>query len=522
MFTRSCAIIDSAGRLVDWDEGFELEFAAVTERITAGREWADLIGASREREGFAREVARESSGNSKSGYDYRAFDQLIRVSETHLLGGGRCRIARDVTREGEQPGNSRTPTGSDGEPVASQALTKLSAACIGESTQAILAMRKRREARARQAQKDQAVGRLTSGIAHDFNNLLMVAISNAESILAEAAPGSATIKYANAIKRAVDRGTTLTRQLLAFTRQQPLAPRDIEIARLFEEFSELLADSLGEEIRVQMTAAPDVWPVTADPSTLETALLNLVVNARDAMPGGGLIKLQVLNESVQDGQSDELAGGDYVVLSVEDTGHGMTADTLEKACDPFFTTKNPGEGPGLGLSLVYGFARQSGGALQIHSTQGRGTQVRLFLPRGAASVAPAPVSAAPVQSTDRRYTILLVDDHDLVRTAVTANLESLNYRVLTADRGPAALKLLEGSEPIDLLFTDVVMPGGLSGAEVARRARALRPSIKVLFTSGFTSSALVQNGRLEPGVELLMKPYDLSELVATLQRILEP
>ncbi len=523
MFTRSCAIIDSAGRLVDWDEGFELEFAAVTEHITTGREWADLIAASRDREGFARDHSLEAGANAKLAYDYRAFDQLIHVSDLHLLGGGRCRIASDVTRDGERPEQSSCAEAPQGEPVAAQAIAKLSAACIGETTQAILAMRKRREARARQAQKDQAVGRLTSGIAHDFNNLLMVAISNAESILADAAPGSATVKYANAIKRAVDRGTALTRQLLAFTRQQPLAPRDIEIARLFEEFSELIADSLGEEIRVEMTAASDVWTLTADSSTLETALLNLVVNARDAMPDGGIIRLQALNESVKDGQFDGLGAGDYVVLSVEDTGYGMTADTLERACDPFFTTKNPGEGPGLGLSLVYGFAQQSGGALQIQSAEGRGTKVNLYLPRGAASEAPAlaPAPAAPAQSTERRYTILLVDDHDLVRTAVTSNLESLNYRVLTADRGPAALQLLEGPEPIDLLFTDVVMPGGLSGAEVARRARALRPSIKVLFTSGFTSSALVQNGRLEPGVDLLMKPYDLSELVATLQRILE-
>ena len=241
-----------------------------------------------------------------------------------------------------------------------------------------------------------------------------------------------------------------------------------------------------------------------------------------AMPEGGLIKLHAVNEAVKQGDADELAAGDYVVLSIEDTGRGMTAETLQKACDPFFTTKSPGEGPGLGLSLVYGFARQSGGLLRIDSAKGRGTTVRLYLPRGTSGEAQPPVPASPVRSSERRYTILLVDDHDLVRTAVTANLESLNYRVLTADRGPAAMLLLESAEPIDLLFTDVVMPGGLSGAEVARRARALRPSIKVLFTSGFTSTALVQNGRLEPGVELLMKPYDLSELVATLKRILEP
>jgi len=300
-----------------------------------------------------------------------------------------------------------------------------------------------------------------------------------------------------------------------------LLPRSIDVPRLFAGFSKLIADSLGENIRIEITAAQDLWTLTADPAMLETALLNLVVNARDAMPEGGLIRLQAGNESVGQSISDELAAGDYVVLSVKDTGYGMSAETLENACDPFFTTKDPGEGPGLGLSLAYGFAWQSGGLLQIDSVKGRGTTVRLYLPRAAPQVQQEPTPASPPRSPERRYTILLVDDHDLVRTAVTANLESLNYRVLSADRGPAAMMLLESAEPIDLLFTDVVMPGGLSGAEVARRARELRPSIKVLFTSGFTSSALVQNGRLEPGVELLMKPYDLTELVATLQRILE-
>jgi CheY-like chemotaxis protein len=288
-----------------------------------------------------------------------------------------------------------------------------------------------------------------------------------------------------------------------------LLPRSIDVARLFDEFSGLIEDSLGENIKFELAAAEDIWPLTADPPTLEIALLSLVANARDAIPEGGVIKLQAANESLLHGFADELAAGDYVVLSVEDTGCGMTVDT----------TKSPGEAAGLGLSLVYGFARQSGGALRIDSTQGRGTRVRLYLPRGTPSAAKPAAQARP---TERRHTILLVDDHDLVRTAVKANLESLNYRVLSADCGPAAIVLLESAEPIDLLFTDVVMPGGLSGAEVARRARELRPSIKVLFTSGFTPSALVQNGRLEPGVELLMKPYDLSELVVTLTRILEP
>ncbi len=526
MFTRSCAIIDSAGRLLDWDEGFELEFSAVSERIATGRDWSELVAAAREREGFARDRPRDGIGSPKSEYDYRGFDQVIHISETHLAGGGRCRMARDVTREREIEASSGITANvggeSVGESVGAQEISRLTPSCIGETTQAILALRRRQETKTRQAQKDQAMSRLTSGIAHDFNNLLMVAISNAESILADAAPGSPTIKYATAIKRAVDRGTALTRQLLAFTRQQPLVPRNIDVARLFGEFSGLITGLLGEDIRVEMTAAPDIWSASADPSTLETALLNLAVNARDAMPEGGLIKLHAVNEAVKQGDADELAAGDYVVLSIEDTGRGMTAETLQKACDPFFTTKSPGEGPGLGLSLVYGFARQSGGLLRIDSAKGRGTTVRLYLPRGTSGEAQPPVPASPVRSSERRYTILLVDDHDLVRTAVTANLESLNYRVLTADRGPAAMLLLESAEPIDLLFTDVVMPGGLSGAEVARRARALRPSIKVLFTSGFTSTALVQNGRLEPGVELLMKPYDLSELVATLKRILEP
>jgi signal transduction histidine kinase len=464
MFTRSFAIIDVEGRLVDWDAGFALEFSSVATSIARGLEWAVLIAAARDREGFTRGRPRDESENQNAAYDYRAHDQLIHIVEARLAGGGWCRIAHDVTRE------------RDGDALGRQ-----------------------QEKKTQQFQKDKAVGRLTSGIAHDFNNLLMVALSNAESIIADTVPGSPTVKYAAAIKRAVDRGTTLTRQLLAFTRHQPLMPRSIDVERLFDEFSGLVGDSLGENIRFEVVAAADLWPLTADPPTLETALLNLVVNARDALPEGGVIKLRADNESVPLGHGEQLAAGDYVVLSVEHTGNGMAEDAPDQTSDPYFTTNDPGEGPGRGLSLVYGFARQSGGELRIDGSNGHGNKARLY---------------------ERRYTILLVDDHDLVRTAVTANLESLNYRVLTADRGPAALELLESSEPIDLLFTDVVMPGGLSGAEVARRARELRPAIKVLFTSGFTSSALVQNGRLEAGVELLMKPYDLSELVATLKRIL--
>ncbi|MGA2710090.1 MAG: response regulator [Steroidobacteraceae bacterium] len=476
-------MIDSEGGLIDWDEGFESEFSVVSDYIAMGRGWADLIAMARDREGFLRDGSRDAIGDGKRGYEYRALNQIIHIAEAHLVGGGWCRIAQDVTRESENASSSR---------------------------------------KSRQGEKDQAVGRLTSGIAHDFNNLLMVTLSNAESILADAAPGSATVKYATAIKRAVDRGTDLTRQLLALTRQQPLAPRTIDVMRLFDEFPDVVARSFGGDIRIELTAADDIWAASADPSKLEAALLNLVADARDAMPEGGVIKLRVANETVAHGGAEELPAGDYVVLSVENTGFGRTADTQGKVCESSVMSENPAEGTGLGLGLVYGFARQSGGVLQIDSAEGRGTKVRLYLPRGAPSALEAPGSSPPLCPAERRYTILLVDDHDLVRTAVTANLESLNYRVLTADRGPAAMVLLEGQEPIDLLFTDVVMPGGFSGAEVARRARELRPSIKVLFTSGFTSSSLVQNGRLEPGVELLMKPYDLSELVATLKRILEP
>ena len=498
-------MIDSEGGLIDWDEGFESEFSVVADYIAMGRGWTDLIAMARDREGFVRDGSRDGFANGKRAYEYRALNQIIHIAEAHLVGGGWCRVAHDVTRERGLASRSSTPT-----PTFS-----------GETTQTILSVRGRQDSKACQAEKDQAVGRITSGIAHDFNNLLMVTLSNAESILADAAPGSPTVKYATAIKRAVDRGTDLTRQLLAFTRQQPLAPRTIDIKRLCDEFPDVIARSLGTDIKIELAAANDVWSASADPSNLETALLNLIVNARDAMPEGGVIELRAANETVAHDEAEELPAGDYVVLSIKSNDCGMTADTPENARDASLTSKNPGEGAGLGLSLVYGFARQSGGVLRSDRAEGRGTTLRLYLPRGAPSAAEAAGPSSAVRPAERRYTILLVDDHDLVRTAVTANLESLNYRVLTADRGPAAMVLLEGQEPIDLLFTDVVMPGGLSGAEVARRARDLRPSIKVLFTSGFTSSSLVQNGRLEAGVELLMKPYDLSELVATLTRILE-
>jgi len=372
------------------------------------------------------------------------------------------------------------------------------------------------EEQLRQAQKMEAVGELTGGLAHDFNNLLTIIIGNLDLVQDELAASAPTREAARVALDAGLRGAQLTRQLLAFSRRQPLQSRAFDLNALASATIELLRRTLGQHVEIEMDLAADLWPALADPTQLESALANLAINARDAMPGGGRLAVETANRHLDESQvagSLEAAPGDYVLLSVSDNGTGIAPEHLDKVFEPFFTTKAHGKGSGLGLSMVYGFARQSGGHIEIASEIGRGTSVRLYLPRASGAVEPEAISlpgedeAAPADAT-----ILVVEDDAEVRDVAVKQLRALGYRVFEAESGAGALALLETGRPVDLLLTDVVMPGGLSGPDVAREGLRLQPSLKVLFTSGYAEGTMESAGGFAGTDKLLMKPYRRKEL----------
>ena len=360
--------------------------------------------------------------------------------------------------------------------------------------------------RLRQAQRLEAVGQLTGGVAHDFNNLLGVIMLNAES-LAEAVAGDPhCAALAGEIIGTASSGAELTRRLLAFARRQTLQPRAIDLNAYIAEAVTLLRRTLGESIAVRLALAPGLWPVQADASQVGDALLNLALNARDAMPAGGTLTIATASHRIDaTAPPGELPAGDYVALSVTDTGSGMAAEVLERAVEPFFTTKQPGSGSGLGLSMIYGFARQSGGALALESAPEEGTTVRLLLPR-APGWTPAAVEEPPRgEPPGGCETVLLVDDNRDIRRVAARHLTALGYTVLEAASGPAALEILRTAPRVDLLFTDMVMPDGLTGGLLAQQARRLRPGLRVLFATGYARVA-GEGGEPDPS-PLLRKPY---------------
>lgn len=380
------------------------------------------------------------------------------------------------------------------------------------------------EDRLRHAQKLEAVGQMTGGIAHDFNNLLTIILGNSEA-LEDALADDATLRAQIAlITVAADRGAELTRRLLAFSRRQPLEARSIDIDVLLSDMAPLLRRTLGEDVRVDIVPTPGLWPTEVDAGQLEAAILNLALNARDAMDAGGSLTIETANAPLDSDYAAtevELEAGNYVVVVVTDTGHGMTHDTIARAFEPFFTTKEAGKGSGLGLSMVFGFVKQSGGHVRIYSEPGEGTAVKLYFPRAAlpaTETRPKPAARHAVGGTE---TILVVEDEALVRDHVVAQLRALGYRVLAAKDGPDALALLAEGGAVDLLFTDVVMPGGMGGRALAERASLLRPGLKVLFTSGYTENSIMHQGRLPPGVDLLNKPYRRDALAAKLRKVLD-
>jgi PAS domain S-box-containing protein len=371
------------------------------------------------------------------------------------------------------------------------------------------------EGQLRQSQKMDAVGQLTGGVAHDFNNILTV-ITGTIEILEEGVadrPDLATI--AKMIDEAAMRGADLTRQLLAFARRQPLDPRETDVNKLVIETARLLKPTLGEHIEIDSMLEDDAWSALVDPSQLSAAIVNLAVNARDAMPNGGKLTLEtgnvMLDEAYAAGNS-EVTPGAYVMIAVSDTGKGIPKDIRDRVFEPFFTTKEVGRGTGLGLSMVYGFAKQTGGHIKIYSEEGIGTAIKLYLPRSMGQ-AVRTAEPAPAPLTPRgNETILVVEDDALVRGYVIAQLETLGYTTLAAADGTAALALVDKDVAFDLLFTDVIMPGGMNGRQLADAIRKRRPSLNVLYTSGYTENAIVHHGRLDPGVTLLNKPYRKTDL----------
>ncbi len=364
-----------------------------------------------------------------------------------------------------------------------------------------------------QSQKLDAIGKLTGGVAHDFNNMLTVISGNTETLVAKLDGQPELQRSARLIDDAAKRCAELIQHLLAFARKQPLQPRNVDVNAAITDLAKLLRPTLGEQIQIE--TALEQGPITThiDPSRLTNAVINMAINARDAMPGGGKLLLEthrvVLDEAYAQANPD-VRPGPYVMLAVSDTGTGMPLSVQEKAFEPFFTTKEIGKGSGLGLSMVYGFVKQSGGHIKIYSEEGHGTTIKLYLPPGEGA-AQATAAAAPA-ATGGVETILVVEDDGLVRNFVTAQLQSLGYKTIAATDGRSALALIEGGEPFDLLFTDVVIPGGMSGPDLAQEVAKRRPDLKVLYTSGYTDSAIVHQGQLDNGVLLLTKPYRRNQL----------
>ncbi|HET8997691.1 MAG TPA: ATP-binding protein [Acetobacteraceae bacterium] len=378
----------------------------------------------------------------------------------------------------------------------------------------------------RQAQKMEAIGQLTGGVAHDFNNLLQVILGNLERLRRRALDPMEAHRLIDAALRGAERAATLTQRLLAFSRRQPLAPKVLEVNKLVTGMSDLLSRTLGENIRIETVLAGGLWRVSADENQLESALLNLAVNARDAMQGAGKLTIETGNAYLDDAyvrNEEEVKPGQYVLIAVSDTGSGMSKDILDRVFEPFFTTKEIGQGTGLGLSMVYGFVKQSGGHVKLYSELGQGTTVKLYLPRllTEPAQAQAPQSAASLPRGHRNELVLVVEDEDDVRALTVDTLQELGYDVLQAMDGASALRLLESEPGIRLLFTDVGLPGGLNGRQLADAARQTRPGLKVLFTTGYARNAIVHHGRLDPGVQLISKPFSDTDLAHKVRQMLD-
>ncbi len=490
--SQGVAVFDADGLLTNWNECFQVLLRLPDRLVAPGIGYASLVA----------HCAEDDA------------DRIVLESEAQIRAGGTQSRGEAVTYErtrsdGHHLELRRTPMPGEGFVLTVSDMTK----------------RMQAEAVLREAQKMQAIGQLTGGIAHDFNNLLTVILGNLETVQRKLPDDHALQARIGRAVWASQRGASLTAQLLAFARRQPLAPAPVDLSRTVPELVPLLARTLGERIEVRFVGSAGLWAAMADAAQLENALLNLALNARDAMPEGGRLTLELANKVLDPAYARahaEVTAGDYVMLAVSDTGHGMTAEVAARVFEPFFTTKPDGQGTGLGLAMVFGFIKQSKGHVKIYSEPGHGTSVKLYLPRAiGGAAAPAGRSSAPIELARAEATLLVVEDEPAVREITVAILRDYGYQVFEAADGQEAMAVFDAhASEIDMLLSDVVLPGRLRGREIAERITALRPEVKILFMSGYTENSIVHHGRLDDGVQLISKPFQREQLAAKVAELL--
>ncbi|WP_178130382.1 response regulator [Reyranella sp. CPCC 100927] len=525
---------DLSGTVTNWSAGAEGVFGYPSAEIigqsaaalftqddqVAGVPAAEMMAAMREGR-----AADERWQVRKGGALFWASGQMVPLRDS--VGGisGFLKILRDRTGEKQEEEALRLFNDELEREVGvrTRELTEANAALRSEIEQ-----REKAQDALRQAQKMEAVGQLTGGIAHDFNNLLTVVIGGADALQRRLAAGQPDLqRRANMILEAARRAAALTHRLLAFSRQQPLDPKPTDVAGLIGGMLDLLRRTLGEKIEIAVVADDSPWPVSVDRNQLENALLNLAVNARDAMPAGGKLTIATRNAAsgvAMPGRPPETASEDHVMLAVTDNGIGMPKDVVDKAFDPFFTTKGIGKGTGLGLSQVYGFVKQSGGHINIDSEPGRGTTIGIYLPRLTNSDVisePSPRPEARASSATHAVTILVVEDEDVVRTFSTETLRDLGFTVLEAPDAATALNIIQHHPEVKVMFADIGLPSGMNGRALAEEAVRQRPDLKILLTTGYTQNSIVSQGRLDTGVHLLAKPFTFETLGAKMKDVLE-
>ncbi|MBH0236268.1 hybrid sensor histidine kinase/response regulator [Methylobrevis albus] len=504
------------GRL-DWFNDQVYRFSGVRPGELDGEGWAELVHPEDRAAAAERWQASLADGSLyETEFRLRRYDGMYRW---HI-----ARAVPFVNAAGEITRWVGTNTDIEDPKATAQALEHLNATLEDRVQERTAELMQTQEV-LRQSQKMEAIGNLAGGIAHDFNNLLQVISGNLQLLGADIAGNErAERRVANALSGVV-RGARLASQLLSFSRRQPLEPRAVNLGRLIRDLDHLMRRSLGEGIEIDTIVGGGLWTTQVDPANVENAILNLAINARDAMEGHGKLTIEVGNAFLDDHyarMNAEAVAGQYVMLAVSDTGAGMTPEVLRKAFDPFFTTKPAGRGTGLGLSMVYGFVKQSGGHIKIYSEPGNGTTVKLYLPRSLeAEDKTQPGSELAPPAAGGNETVLVVEDDEAVRETTVGLLGELGYRVLKAKDADSALTVVESGIAIDLLFTDVVMPGRLKSRDLARKAKERLPGLAVLFTSGYTENSIVHGGRLDPGVHLLSKPYTREALAVKIRQVIE-
>ncbi len=505
--------------LLTWFNERVFAYAGLDEALLIGNGWRQMLHPDDLEGATARwQAAMAAGGDFAVEFRLRGRD-----------GGYRWFISRAVAIRGAQGQIERwigTNTDIQEQKTIAQALTHLNEtleAQVAERTADLMAA----EESLRQSQKMEAVGQLTGGLAHDFNNLLTGISGSLELVQTRVVQGrfNDLHRYLHAAQNASRRAAALTHRLLAFSRRQTLDPRPVDTNRLVTEMDELIRRTAGPSITVEFAPAGGLWLTCVDPNQLENALLNLCINARDAMPDGGRLTIETSNKWLDEraAKQRDLEPGQYITLAVTDTGTGMAPEVIERAFDPFFTTKPLGEGTGLGLSMIYGFVRQSGGQARIYSELGRGTMVCLYLPRhfGTLALDETLSEAAEPPRAEHGETVLVVDDEPTIRMLVTEVLQELGYTAIEAADGKSGLKILQSPRRVDLLITDVGLPGGLNGRQLADQAATTRPELKVLFITGYAENAVVGNGHLRPGMHVMTKPFAMDALAARIRGILK-